>query len=80
MHGAVVEHERRDLGERVLSISSACGLVVAATVRTQLRRSTRPSSCALIMTLRTNGERGDQCSFIRISLAHLFAKRKKSVY
>jgi hypothetical protein len=24
----------------------------------------RPSSCATIITLRTNGERGDQCSFM----------------
>src|SRR3954462_10012313 len=27
-------------------------------------RSVRPSSCATIMSLRTNGERGDQCSFM----------------
>src|SRR6476620_5091733 len=27
-------------------------------------RSARPSSCATIITLRTNGERGDQCSFM----------------
>src|SRR5262245_58318712 len=47
-------------------ISSKCGLVVATTVRTQVRRSTRPSSCAATMTLRTNGERGDQCSFMTI--------------
>src|SRR5215813_8371970 len=47
-------------------ISSKCGLVVATTVRTQVRRSTRPSSSTAIMTLRTNGERGDQCSFMTI--------------
>src|SRR5262249_48248694 len=47
-------------------ISSRCGLVVATTVRTQVRRSTSPNSCAAIMTLRTNGERGDQCSFMTI--------------
>jgi hypothetical protein len=29
-----------------------------------VRRSTRPVSWAAIMTLRTNGERGDQCNFI----------------
>src|SRR5262249_25162600 len=27
-------------------------------------RSARPSSCTAIITLRTNGERGDQCSFM----------------
>src|ERR1700722_17309793 len=29
-------------------------------------RSARPSSCTTTMTLRTNGERGDQCSFMAI--------------
>jgi len=46
------------------SINGACGLVVATTVRTQVMRSVRPSSCATIITFRTNGERGDQCSFM----------------
>ena len=45
-------------------INAAWGLVIAATVRTHTMRSTRPRSCAAIMTLRTNGERGDQCSFM----------------
>src|SRR6202453_4854507 len=45
-------------------ISSACGLAVSATVRTHVIRSAMPRSCATIMTLRTNGERGDQCSFM----------------
>ena len=48
---------------------SGCGLVVAATVRTRVSRSARPASCATIITLRTNGERGDQCSFIMTSRA-----------
>src|SRR5271165_5446837 len=43
---------------------SALGAVMATTVRTRVSRSARPVSWAAIMTLRTNGERGDQCSFI----------------
>ena len=42
---------------------------MAATVRTRSSRSTSPTSCAAIITLRTNGERGDQCSFIMTSRA-----------
>ena len=34
------------------------------TVRTTSRRSLTPSSCAATITLRTYGDRGDQCSFI----------------
>jgi hypothetical protein len=41
--------------------------VVAATVRTQVMRSVSPRSWATIITLRTNGERGDQCSFMLTS-------------
>jgi hypothetical protein len=33
-------------------------------VRTVSKRSDSPNSCAAIITLRTNGERGDQCSSI----------------
>src|SRR5207344_1322454 len=42
---------------------------MATTVRTQVSRSARPVSWAAIMTLRTNGERGDQCNFIADSRA-----------
>src|SRR5579862_38458 len=45
-------------------ISPAWGVVIAATVRTQVMRPAMPRSCATIMTLRTNGERGDQWSFM----------------
>jgi hypothetical protein len=44
--------------------SSLLVVVIATGVRTSDSRSTRPSSCAAIMTLRTNGERGDQCNFM----------------
>src|ERR1700730_7837605 len=47
------------------SISAACGLVKATTLRTQEMRSVRPNSWATIITLRTKGERGDQCSFMQ---------------
>ncbi len=47
-------------------INSRCGLVAAATDRTQSSRPTIPTSWATIMTFRTNGERGDQCSFMTI--------------
>ena len=45
------------------------GSEAATTVRTVSMRSANPHSCAAIITLRTNGERGDQCSsmsFIRV--------------
>ncbi len=45
-------------------MSSRCGLMPPTTVRTQLSRSMTPVSAAAIITLRTKGERGDQCSFI----------------
>jgi len=47
-------------------ISSASGLVISTTVRAPVMRSATPRSWATIMTLRSNGERGDQCSFMVI--------------
>src|SRR5581483_11881625 len=43
---------------------ASSGALAMATLRTQWMRSTKPVSCAKIMTFRTKGERGDQCSFI----------------
>src|SRR5690606_12578219 len=40
------------------------GVVAATTVRTPSSRSATPHSWAVIITLRTKGERGDQWSFI----------------
>src|SRR4051812_44620048 len=50
-------------------ISSVFGCEGATTVRTVSMRSLRPSSCAAIITLRTKGERGDQCSSIFAGMA-----------
>ena len=66
---AVVENERRYFDNGLSFINSAWGLVISATVRTHCKRPARPRSCATIMTLRTKGDRGDQCSFIDDPLA-----------
>ena len=52
------------LGDYAAAYLRGGARVLAATVRTRLSLSTSPVSWATIITLRTNGERGDQCSFI----------------
>ena len=47
-------------------MSRSLGLSIAATDRTSSSRSTRSSSWAQTMTLRTYGDFGDQCNFIAI--------------
>src|SRR5690606_23157358 len=45
------------------AINSALGASLIATVRTQFNLSVRLRSGATTITLRTKGERGDQCNF-----------------
>ena len=68
--GAVVEHQRRDLVERIHRHDVGVG-VVRAHHHALGARCGRPSpaSCAATITLRTNGERDDQNSFIGRTLA-----------
>lgn len=45
-------------------MTSALTLFIATGERTSVMRSARPVSYAVIITLRTNGELGPQCSFM----------------
>ncbi len=56
----VVEHQGRDLAEGVACMTSLLGLFGATTTRCVRMRSAMPTSCAVTITLRTNGERDDQ--------------------
>ena len=70
---AVVQHQCRKFAQRIVRQQPALGVFIATTVRTQRRRSTSPVSCANTITLRTNGDRGDQCSFMTRFRAHHFS-------
>ena len=63
-HRPVPEHQRRDLAQRIVQHDRGVGFAHRRDLRTHSIFSARPSSCAATITFRTNGDRGDQCSFM----------------